>query len=299
MKKPVITKLLTAASSIATSVMIKTPTTTIAVTLTLLALSGCAQQETPNTVKDKTSSMEAEMVKGNQLSDFYVLKSESIKQIEPNKSVQLTFSVKEKQSEIPVRSFERVHEKLAHLIVVSKDLTEFQHLHPDIVGAGKLSVKTTFPKDGQYLCFLQFSTPEHEEQTVKETLQVGSGSGGAEHRLVPDADKPKIIDGYKFSISSLPTATNVATMPMVAIEKDGRPVANIQPYLGAGGHGVIVSEDAQYFLHVHPMSEATDGKYASPVMFHTVIPKPGLYKMWAQFQIDGKLKVADFTFRVK
>lgn len=268
------------------------------VAFTVLGISGCAQQQESSPATDSNRSMETEMIKGNELSELYVMKSESAEPLVPNKPVQLTFSVKEKESGIPIRNFERVHEKLAHLIVVSKDLSEFQHLHPDVVGAGKLSTKTTFPKGGEYLCFLQFSTPEQHEQTVKETLQVGSGKSTAPD-LVPDADKPKLIDGYKFSIMSLPKAVNVATMPMVSIEKDGKQIANIEPYLGAAGHGVIISEDGQYFLHVHPMSEAaTNGKFASPVMFHTVIPKPGLYKMWAQFQIDGKLEVADFTFEV-
>lgn len=211
---------------------------------------------------------------------------------------EITMLIREQDDGIPVRNLTEQHKKLAHLIVVSKDLAFFDHLHPDVVGPGKMSVKATFPRQGQYIAFLQFATPDKGEQLLRGTLRLGKDDMKTAS-LKPDADKAKAIDDLTFSLKSPPAKAHEMAMPEVEITRGGKPITNIEEYLGAGGHGVIISEDTQSFLHVHPeASQAADGTFASPVMFHTEIPKAGTYKMWTQFQIDGKVRTADFTFSV-
>ena len=36
------------------------------------------------------------------------------------------------------------------------------------------------------------------------------------------------------------------------LERDGEPVTDLTPYIGALGHCVIISEDTQTYLHSHP-----------------------------------------------
>ena len=69
--------------------------------------------------------------------------------------------------------------------------------------------------------------------------------------------------------------------------------------MGAGGHSVIISSDIQEFLHVHPAEEVKpDWKGGPHVSFGTSFPKPGLYKVWGQFQHKGRIIMADFVLKV-
>ncbi len=71
--------------------------------------------------------------------------------------------------------------------------------------------------------------------------------------------------------------------------------------MAAGGHCVIIDADAREFLHVHPAEEVnnTAGWRGGPsVSFLANFPKPGLYRAWGQFQHEGRLLTADFTFEV-
>ena len=81
-----------------------------------------------------------------------------------------------------------------------------------------------------------------------------------------------------------------------------KPISNLEPLMAAGGHCVIIDADAREFLHVHPAEEITDdvaGWRGGPsVSFIANFPKPGLYRAWGQFQHEGRLLTADFTFEV-
>lgn len=254
--------------------------------------------QTNQTVSPNGSAAK-EMLMGSQISQNYNWQITPNQPLQPGKPITLVFDITEKQTGTPIQNLQVAHDKLAHLVIVSQDLKAFQHIHPDIGDPGHLTVETTFPKAGQYILFLQFQTADHGEQTLRKTLQVGQAKSSSA-QLVPDADQIKTVDGYTFKLSSYPTKANVAAMPTIHIEQNGRPVKQIQSYLGAGGHAVIISQDTQSFLHVHPMTKpAGDNLYRSPIAFHTLVPEPGLYKLWTQFQIEGKVQTADFTFKVR
>ena len=80
------------------------------------------------------------------------------------------------------------------------------------------------------------------------------------------------------------------------LQRGSEPVKDLRPYLGAMGHCVIISEDTTEFLHSHP--QEGPGAKANVVSFHTVFPKPGKYKVWGQFDVAGKMLIADFVVAV-
>lgn len=190
-----------------------------------------------------------------------------------------------------------VHEKPAHLFIVNQDLSDFQHVHPNILAPGLLEIPVQFKAPGNYKLFAQFTTPDKGEQTLNKPFSIGPANQPLKP-LIPDAHLPKWVDGYEFRISGLPTRANPMSMFHVSVSKNGIPVKTIEPYLGAGAHGVILSSDSQSFIHTHPMAEAINGLYQSPVMFHTTIEQPGTYKMWMQTKMDGQVHTVDWTFRV-
>ena len=75
----------------------------------------------------------------------------------------------------------------------------------------------------------------------------------------------------------------------------GKPVTDLEPYLGAMAHFAVLSEDAKDFLHVHPM----DSDSASSIAAHAVFPRAGLYKLWAQVQRRGVVATVPFVLRVQ
>jgi hypothetical protein len=282
-----------------------------AAVVAMIALAACAQEQPQPAAEDHSqhqqsaaststdhSAMMEEMQKGNQISTEYDFKVTPDAPIKTGRTAPLTLEITEKANNLSVRDFTETHEKLMHLIIISSDMTDFQHIHPDVVGPGKLKVNAHFPKTGQYVVFGQFTREAGHESTVRQVLNVGDGNA-SKAALVADADKPKTVDGYTYRLTSYPQKANEMDMITVAIEKDGKPVTGIERYLGAGGHAVVIGQNTDSFLHVHPMTEAKDGTYTAPIQFHTLIPQPGIYKLWAQFQIDGKVRTTDFTFDVK
>jgi hypothetical protein len=70
------------------------------------------------------------------------------------------------------------------------------------------------------------------------------------------------------------------------------PITDLQPYMGAMGHLVIISADGKQYVHAHPAEETTtDGK----VEFEAHSVMPGIYKAWGQFQRVGKVHVVPFV----
>jgi hypothetical protein len=217
--------------------------------------------------------------------------------IQAGQPVSLNFQVNNMLTKQPITALNEVHTKLVHLIIVSKDLKTFSHIHPEVLSNGNMKVQAIFPREGRYVSYIQFFPVDSEEQTLSQTLQVGQKQPEVA-KLVSDVDQPKMVDGYTFRLRGYPTEANKPSMATLVIEKAGKPVKHIEPYLGAGGHSVLLSQDAMTFLHVHPMTEPVGPYYQSPLQFHTEVPQAGLYKMWTQIQIDGKVKTVDFTFKV-
>jgi uncharacterized protein (DUF58 family) len=222
--------------------------------------------------------------------------------------VTLTLTVRDAQG-APVRDLPLVHEKPLHLLVVSRDLAEFAHLHPEPQPDGAYQVRHVFPVGGDYKLYADFA-PKGAQQ-VEQFELTASGPARPAARLVADAPPVKTVGGLRVTMQpDKPLRAGEAAMLRfsVADAATGKPVTNLQPYLGALAHFVILSEDTRDFLHAHPMEEGAHGAHgahgvhgqASPsaVSAHTTFPRAGLYKAWAQFQRNGQVITVPFVVRV-
>ncbi|GAA2466355.1 hypothetical protein GCM10023100_74820 [Actinocorallia cavernae] len=79
--------------------------------------------------------------------------------------------------------------------------------------------------------------------------------------------------------------------------EDGHPVGDLQPYLGAYGHLVALRAGGLAYLHVHPSGEPGDGttKPGPEVSFTVTAPTAGRYRLFFDFQHEGKVRTAAFT----
>jgi hypothetical protein len=221
--------------------------------------------------------------------------------ITPGKPAMLMFTLKDPTG-APVTTLETVHEKILHLLMVSKDLSWYAHEHPAVQKDGTFSLTFTFPQAGDYLLFNDFTPPKVGQQVVQVPIKV-EGAAPAAKPLVVDTGTPKTVDGYSVTLDTGgPVKTGDETHMAYTITRDGKPVTDLQPYLGAMGHLVVISQDLKNFVHSHPHEEgaehATGGKTGPKVDFEAFFTAPGVYKGWAQFQHMSKVITVPFTFNV-
>lgn len=232
-------------------------------------------------------------------------------QMEAGKPSELYFTPKEEGNDKAIVPLELVHEKKIHLIIVSKDLSYFEHIHPEYQADGSYKIdvlpadkaytngighnETRFQYGGEYIMFQDYSPSGAGHQLGRIPLIVK----GKEKPAVKYTADNRVwsANGYRVELSF--DKGTVKTGDMLAMKvnvtKDGKPVTNLENYLGALGHMVVISEDTEQYLHVHPMDSDKKGP---EIQFHTTFEKPGIYRAFLQFQHEGKIQTSDFVVKV-
>ncbi len=188
-----------------------------------------------------------------------------------------------------VRDFDVEHEKRMHLIVARRDLTGFQHLHPEQANDGSWAVRVRLDEPGSYRLFADFSNQE-EPYTLATDLRV---DGDARLHPLPAPSPTSVSDGgYDVALDAGEAHPGAEANLKFTITKDGRPVEP-EPYLGAGGHLVALREGDLAFLHVHPTEH--DGAVA----FAATFPTDGRYRLFLQFKHEGRVQTVALTQEVK
>lgn len=195
----------------------------------------------------------------------------------------------------PWTRYDRSHDKELHLIVARRDLSGFQHVHPVRDADGTWSVPLTFASAGDYRVFADFAPSGDPAGGV--TLGADVAVLG-DYRPVPlPAPAPTAqVDGYTVALDG-GLATGAGGLLTLSVSRDGRPVTDLQPYLGAFGHLVALRQGDLAYLHVHPQGEPGDGVTpAGPgIGFHAAAPSPGTYRLYLDFQHEGVVRTAEFT----
>jgi hypothetical protein len=186
----------------------------------------------------------------------------------------------------PVREFEVEHEKRLHLIIVRRDETGFQHLHPRLDGDGTWRTPLRIPAAGSYRVFADFKH-DGEARTLGADLAVD----GPVHwkDLPPESDTARTKDGYEVRLAGGGSVGSESELAF-SVLRDGQPVA-VEEYLGAGGHLVALREGDLAYLHVHPTGSGGGDR----VSFMTEFPSEGRYRLFLQFKHEGRVHTAAFT----
>ncbi|WP_413371861.1 hypothetical protein [Paenibacillus taichungensis] len=213
-----------------------------------------------------------------------------------NTDVELNIQIKDNEGNL-VKEFERSHEKLLHLIVVNKDLSYFSHIHPEYDGNGNFKINTTFLNGGGYKFFADILPKGGSSTTLSEWVKV-EGEEKALEPIEADTKLVKVVDGKEIELTiSNTTAKDEITLTFNIVDAQTKKgISNLEQYLGAVGHVVILSDDAEQYLHVHPMDEKATGPKAE---FMTSFPKSGTYKIWGQFQHQGEVFTVPFAVDIK
>ena len=196
----------------------------------------------------------------------------------------------------PVQRYVETHEKQLHLIVVRNDLAVFGHVHPVLDAEGTWTVPLNLTRAGDYRVFADFMPSGGPALTLGANLHV---AGRYDPQPLPPPSQSTEVDGYTVTLRGTPKA-NEAAMLTLSVSRGGKPVGDLQPYLGAYGHLVAVRASDLAYLHVHPMGEPDDGKTAPgpDIVFHTTFPSPGAYRLFLDFQHGDVVRTAAFTVNV-
>jgi hypothetical protein len=252
-----------------------------------------------------------DLVPGDPLmsSDFHLTVKTTPRLVAAGVPVRFTFTATHPVTGEPVKTFELVHDKLYHLFVLSRDLEFFQHLHPEPNQDGSFSLETTLPKPGHYVLFSDFFPTGGGSQIITTPIVTAGFDGDVMSSiptLKPESVWDKVVDGSRVQLKiepSLLVAAEDLDLPIhITDAATGAAVTDLQRYLGAFAHALILSEDMVDFIHTHPEEQlegtTITGGGGPDVVFHALFPRPGRYRMWVQFQRRDRLSTVVFTFRV-
>lgn len=227
------------------------------------------------------------------------------------------------------------HGHLMHLFIVRMpDMKAFWHLHPDQTQPGDFAVNLPIMPEGQYKLYADIvhhtGFPETQVATVNLPAVTGeslSGDDAGSLDLTPGDKVAQLSGGYRMvwqsdglSFKDRPYKASRPYWFRFRVEdKDGKPAADLEPYMGMAAHAVFLSTDGNVFAHVHPagsvsmaalnLAEGSNAKagmenmdHASPsgeISFPYGFPKPGDYRIFVQIKRAGKIETGEFVAKAE
>ena len=192
----------------------------------------------------------------------------------------------------PVTAYDESHDEDLHLIAVRRDLSGFQHVHPELAPDGTWRTPLALTP-GSWRLFADF-TPAGSAGLILGTDVAVAG----EHvpTPLPPPTRTAEVDGYTVTLDGELTPGRESELTLT-VSRDGRPVDDLQPYLAAYGHLVVLRDGDLAYLHVHPAGEPGDGVTpAGPgITFYATAPSPGTYRLFLDFRHGDVVRTAEFT----
>ncbi len=234
-----------------------------------------------------------------------------------------------KQNGSVVRQFDDLHTQPMHLIAVSQDLADFQHVHPRLSPLGYLSTQLRFSRPAPYTLFAEYDPAGAAGERTSRHVLRPSGSQPAPAQLdgsvAFDGELTRRMTVGSTRVSLVGAMTNrlragvASSIHLQVDDTGGAPVA-LENYMGMPAHAIVVSQDLRDFLHLHGMPAGTHGGMTGAVhgghhgghgtpppstgaVAHLSIdvkfPRAGLHKLWVQVQRAGRAITVPFVVRVE
>lgn len=231
-------------------------------------------------------------------------------QIDAGKSATLSFTPQIVGRESDQLALDVQHERKIHLIVVSEDLSYFEHIHPVYQADGSYLIKvldkgkaltngkghdeTYFAQGGNYTLFADYlpSGGAHQVEKINITVNGPAKTAVTYHGTTATAKSGDFQ--MKLDVQEGKWITNAPLHISAALSKQNKSidVNTLENYLGAKAHMVVISLKDKTYLHVHP--DVHNGSFD----LHTTFKESGLHRGWIQFQSEGKLYTLDFVLDV-
>jgi hypothetical protein len=207
----------------------------------------------------------------------------------PGRPLRMTFALRDPKTG-KFAHLQVIHEKLIHLFIVSADLGYFAHEHPKLQPDGTFVYIATLPHAGEYRALCDFYPETATPQMIARTFYVPG-----EHRpapLLPDLGA-QTASNLQVSLRTDPVRARAGNKTMLFFTLD--PSDGLEPYLGAWGHMLAASSDLIDLIHTHPAWE----NKSDTIQFNLIFPRPGIYRVWVQFQRLGIVNTVAFNVPVE
>ena len=241
-----------------------------------------------------------------------------------NIPVVLTFTLRDYEGH-PVQDLVLDHNRIIHVIVASKDFSVFSHIHvddfgpvtPEMLDTAAFPVHYTFPGSGQYMVSVDFM-----ERGYAFANQFYLNVGPTSVMTAPTTEtfsRQEHIDGFDVTLTTSPvrlTAGAPATLDY-HMERDGKPLTEMNPYLAVPMHISIIRDDLMGFVHTHGLLPVSlvgkllgESIHASHLFLpnkfgpdveaiNVAFPSAGTYHIFGEFSVAGKVVVTQFSVRVE
>jgi len=257
-------------------------------------------------VSNKTSSSIANCPSQNKQHPGHCVSSNlETLDLKPNQKFDYKFQIQDDQGK-PLTNFDIGHEKIMHVLLIKKDRSLFFHLHPEFdEQTGTFTLKgLEIPEPGSYRLFADFKDGNIKDESAKavavyEDLQIGMDT--TKPQAVSTKEMTKTFGSYDVIMLSQPEIVSAGTNTKLSFlisdnRKNGAPVKDLRPYLGAYGHAVIFDSDLN-LIHTH--SNTGPAEAANGVVEFEFTPNTaGNFAVFAQFQIGNQLITTNFGLLV-
>ncbi|HZO91765.1 MAG TPA: FixH family protein [Chthonomonadaceae bacterium] len=220
------------------------------------------------------------------------------KTVRAGQPVDLTILIRSRDTRQPVTDFDTVHEKKIHFIIVSRDLSFFAHEHPELGLDGKFALRFTFPTGGEYRLFADVAPHGAGSQVLMQPLKVEGMPAAGVPTLKP-AVLMEPVGGVRVTLqtdtAALPSGRTIPLAFALQDAKTNEPITDLEPYLGAMAHLILIHQDGATFVHCHPDETEPASGQNGALTFQARFPKPGAYRGWLQFQRRGQVLTATFV----
>jgi Cu+-exporting ATPase len=219
----------------------------------------------------------------------------------------MTVTVRDEETGAPVDDLVRTHQVWMHMIVTREDLGTFAHLHPEPTGRdGVFTVEAVLPTAGTYAVHTEFRQQGQMTDVLSEHAVTVAGDAPAPVRVLAGDVREQVVRGVRIVLDGDAHVDGTSDLAFRFSDAEtGRPVDDLQPYLGAAGHVVVVRSDGSSFGHRHAETEDADGRpvlampgteFGPELGMHVRFEDPGAYRLFAQFRLgDGTVVTAPFT----
>ncbi len=215
--------------------------------------------------------------------------------VKPGEPVTLNLMIHDETGAV-IKDFETVHEKKLHLIIVSDRMDRFAHIHPEIDSAGNITGTYAFPTAGMYRLYADHKSAGGKPAAPIAEVNV-AGTPPPMTALVPNA--PGRVKGDELEADIVVEngrAGGTTRISLTLFDAAGRPVSDLQPYLGAMGHLVVLSGDGRQYVHSHPLEGRSPG---GALAFEAHFAHSGIYKGWAEFRRSDAIHDVPFVVQIE
>ena len=182
----------------------------------------------------------------------------------------------------PVRDFEVEQDKRLHLILVRRDLTSFQHVHPRLGPNGVWRLRMRIPRPGPYRLYADYKT-DGRRRTLSTPIVVD----GAVAPLPFGRPRSTVSAGDGYRVTMRRDGERIT----FAVGRRAQAVGGLERYLGSKGHLVALRLSDLAYLHTHPVP----GARGNTVPFDIELTPRGAYRLFFQFRHGGRVHTAAFT----